>query len=116
MERVDQIRVASVLLALVGIWVAISPIFISITGAALVNVIVCGIVLALAGGVQFFVKSSLPSWVSMLVAAWLFIAAYTFTVSTAVVWNETMSALAAFLLASWDGVEVAETNRRIKTV
>jgi len=116
MDRVDQIRLASVLMVLVGTWIAISPVFISITGAALANVIASGAVIAVAGAVQFFVRSSIPSWISMLVAAWLFVSAYTFTVSTAVIWNETMSALAAFILGSWDGVEATEAKQELKTL
>jgi hypothetical protein len=111
MERETQVRTASILAILLGAWVALSPVFISITGAALVNVIAVGSVLAVLGIVQLFVKSSIPSWLSMLVAAWLFVSAYVFTVSTAVVWNETVSAIVAFLLGSWDGVEVTEARQ-----
>ena len=113
MEREMQIKVASVLAMLVGVWAAISPLFIDISGAARINLIVTGAVLAVAGAVQYFVKSSIPSWLSMLAAAWLFASAYIFTVSTAMVWNETLSAIGAFLLSSWDGVEVSEARQHI---
>jgi len=114
MESLSQSRLASVLTMLVGVWLLISPIFISITGGALTNILIVGAIIALAGLVQLiWTNSTLPSWISALAAVWLFIAAFTFSgVSNAVSWNEVVSAIVAFILSTWDGVEVSQVQHR----
>lgn len=106
MEDLAQSRLASAITILLGIWIAVSPAFISITGAALTSTIVVGIVIALAGLVQMFWTNSLPSWIVGLAAIYLFISAFSFNLSTAATWNEVISAIVAFILATWDGVEM----------
>lgn len=109
MESLSQSRLASVLTLLVGIWLIISPLFISITGGALTNILIVGAIIALSGLVQYFwTGSTLPSWVSAIASVWLFIAAFAFSVSTGMAWNEAISAVVAFILATWDGVEVSQ--------
>lgn len=71
MNSLGQSRLASVVALLVGAWVAISPIWISVTGGALTSVIITGIVIAVAGLVQLFWKNAIPSWISGLAAVWL---------------------------------------------
>lgn len=112
MESLSQSRLASVLTILVGAWVIISPLFISITGGALTNIIIVGAIIALAGLVQLVWTNTLPSWISALAAIWLFIAAFAFSVSNAVVWNEVVSAVVAFILSTWDGVEISQVQHR----
>ena len=112
MRNLYQSRFASVLTVLLGVWVMLSPAFISITGAALANVLIVGGVMVLAGLIQLFWKNSVPSWVTGLAAVWLFISAFAFTVSNAVAWNEAISAIIAFVLATWDGVEMSEFQNR----
>ena len=112
MQNTTQLRVASVLTILLGAWVAISPAFISITGAALTNIIITGSVIALAGLIQLFTRSTSPSWLAGLAAVWLFISAFAFSVSNNAAWNMAISGIVAFLLATWDGVEVNTVERR----
>lgn len=116
MEDRSQSKLASVLTLLVGIWVAISPIWISVTGGALTSVIITGIVVALAGLVQYFWENPLPSWISGLAAVWLFISAFSFGVSHAMMWSQILSAIATFLLASWDGVEISHVHEHSHAV
>src|SRR6476659_4924063 len=105
MRERRQTVLASVLTFLVGAWILVSPVFISITGAALVSMMVAGGVLALAGLVQIFWENTLPSWTSAVAAAYLFVTAFTFTVSDAVIWNQVVAGFVAFILATWDGIE-----------
>ena len=111
MESLRQSRIASVLAILLGAWLMVSPAFISITGGALTSVMIVGAVMALAGLGQLFTKSSLPSWVIGLAAVYLFISAFAFSVSNAVTWNEVLSAIGAFILATWDGMEISSYNQ-----
>ncbi len=111
MQSLSQSRVASVLTIVVGAWLLLSPLAISITGAALVNILIVGGVMAVAGLVQLFWTNTFPSWVTALAAIWLFIAAFAFTVSTAAAWNQAIFAVVAFILATWDGVEISEVQR-----
>lgn len=111
MESLTQSRVASVTTTLLGIWLAVSPVFISITGGALTSLIVVGVVMALAGLVQLFSTNSTPSWLVGLLAIYLFISAFAFNVSNAVTWNEVISAIVAFVLAAWDGIEISTARQ-----
>ena len=109
--QLNQSRFASVLMVLVGIWVATSPIWISVTDAALTNMIITGSVIALAGLFQMFWRAVVPSWVAGVAAVWLFISAFIFDMSTAASWNQVISALFTMVLAYWDGFEIAQVQR-----
>jgi hypothetical protein len=89
----------------------LSPLFISVTGAALSSLLITGAVMIVFGLVQLFWDNSLPSWINALAAVWLFVSAFTFTVSNAVVWNQVVTAVIVFALAMWDGAEIGEVNR-----
>jgi|SRR5579883_2236812 len=106
MNNVMQTRVASVLIAAVGIWLLVSPLFIATTGGALISTLAVGGVLGLAGIVQFFWENAIPSWVSGLAAAWLAVSAVVFSMDSALLWSTGLAAAATFLLALWDGIEV----------
>lgn len=115
MERLSQSRIASSLTIVLGAWLMISPLLISISGAALTSLLFTGAVLIVFGLVQLFWENSLPSWINALAAVWLFVSAFSFTVSNAVVWNQVISGIVAFTLAMWDGVEIGEVNRIHRT-
>ncbi len=115
MERLSQSRLASALTVILGAWVMLSPVFISITGAALVSLLITGGVMIVFGLAQLIWENSLPSWVNAVAAIWLFISAFTFTISTAATWNQVIVAVIAFALAVWDGAEISEVHRLHKT-
>ncbi len=106
MDKESQFRVASILTVVAGAWALLTPLSISMTGAALTNILIIGGVLVVAGLVQIFWTNVLPSWVIALASAWLFISAYVFTMSTAAIWNQVIVAIIGILLAMWDGIEV----------
>lgn len=112
MGDVMQTRLASILTALVGVGLLLLPLFISITGGALISTLVVGGVLVLAGAAQVFWESTLPSWVSGLTAVWLAVSAVVFSMSGTLLWSTLVAAAAAFLLAVWDGVEVDQVSQR----
>lgn len=112
MKDLYQSRTASILTLALGVWLLLSPLAISISGGALVSLLIVGAVMVASGLVQLFTDNNLPSWVMGLAAVWLFISAFAFSVSNAVMWNEILSAIAAFILATWDGVETSEVQRR----
>lgn len=111
MTSLSQSRLASTLLALVGVWLLISPLAVSITGAALANILAVGGILAVAGSVQLLWKNSIPSWVGAVVAVWLFVAAFAFSAGTLAAWNQAIVAIVAFLLSTWDSLEVTNIQR-----
>ena len=106
MNNVMQTRIASLLTAVVGVWLLISPLFIAITGGALVSTFIVGGILVAAGIVQFFWENTVPSWVSGLTAIYMAVSAVAFSMSGGVLWSTLAAAAAAFLLALWDGAEV----------
>lgn len=108
--QLSQSRVASVILLLIGIWVAISPIWISVTGGAVTSIIITGIIIALAGLIQYFTKANVPSWIAGLAAVWLFISTFIFSVGTGAAWNQIIFAIVAFVLAYWDGFEITQVQ------
>ena len=111
MERLAQSRVASVLIIAVGAWMLITPLVISMTGAALVNILITGAVIALVGLIQLPWMNALPSWLNIVAAVWLFVSAFAFTMSTGAAWNQAVFAVIVFLLAVWDGAEMSEVQR-----
>ncbi len=90
----------------VGAWLMLSPFLISAGDAAMANGLIVGAIVALAGLSQLFLTSTLPSWVSALAAGWLLVSAFIFSASAGFVWSVVLSAIAIFVLAVWDGVEV----------
>ncbi len=108
MRDLLQSRIASVVTFLVGVWLVLTPLAISMTGASLVNIYIVGGIIALAGLVQYFWMNELPSYIAILAAVWAFISAFAFTVSTAAAWNLALTGVAIFLVAIWDGFEVSE--------
>ncbi|MCL4357942.1 hypothetical protein M1512_03555 [Patescibacteria group bacterium] len=91
MKDITQSRLSSMLTVLVGAWLLLSPIWISITGGALVSLFITGGIITLAGLVQLFTDYSIPSYIVILSAIWLFLSAFVFTaVSNTVIWNETL--------------------------
>lgn len=111
MESLAQSRLASALTLLAGIWVAISPIWFTMTSAGQTSTIIVGIIIALAGLVQLFWTNTFPSWIAALAAIYLFISAFSYNVSTASTWNLVISAIVTFILATWDGVEMNDVRQ-----
>lgn len=110
MQSLAQSRLASVLTLLAGIYVAISPSFITMSGGSETSTIVVGIVIALAGLVQLFWTNVAPSWIAALAAIYLFISAFAYSMSTAATWSMVISAIVTFILATWDGVEMNDAR------
>lgn len=111
MDKLAQSRVASALLMAVGAWLLLTPLVISMTGAALINILIVGGVIAVVGLVQMVWINSLPSWVNTVAAIWLFISAFAFTMSAGAAWNQAVAAIVALVLAVWDGAEIIEAQR-----
>ena len=111
MDRLAQSRVASVLMIAVGAWMLLTPLVISMTGAALVSILITGGVIAAVGLIQMFWVNALPSWINIVAAIWLFVSAFAFSMSTGAAWNQAIFAVVAFLLAAWDGAEISEVQR-----
>ncbi len=111
-NKLAQSRVASVLMIAVGAWMLITPLVISMTGAALVSILITSAVVALLGLIQLFWINALPSWLNTVAAVWLFISAFAFTMSTGAAWNQAVFAVIAFVLSVWDGAEMSEVERQ----
>lgn len=111
MDRLAQSRLASGLAMVVGAWMMLTPLAISMTGAALTNILVTGGAIIVLGLIQLFWINALPSWLNILAAIWLFISAFAFTMSTGAAWNQAVFALIAFVLSVWDGAEMSEVHR-----
>lgn len=111
MDKLLQSRLASVLAIVLGAWLMLSPIWISVSGAALISLLIVGGIMILSGLVQLLTEVTIPSIVLGLAAVYLFISAFGFNVSTGMIWNEVVSAVIAFVLATWDGIEISEVSQ-----
>lgn len=115
MQSLQQSRMASILTIIAGAWIILSPLFwITVSGAALVNTLIIGAVVVIAGLAQLGWINSLPSWVNGIAAVWLFIAAFAFSVTTGAAWNMVISALVVFLLSIWDGAEITQAQHEYR--
>lgn len=103
----DQSRLASILALLVGIWVVISPLWISMSGAAMTSLMIVGIIIIISSLLQLgYGREIAPSWVVALAAVWLFVSAFIFSMDAGAMYSQMISAILAFVFAVWDGVEV----------
>lgn len=107
-----QTVVASILTVAAGAWLLLTPLFTSVTDAALTNMLLVGGAIALLGAVQAFWVNALPSWLNGLVAIWAFVSAFAIDMSTAASWNLAVVGVVTFLLAIWDSFEVSQVERR----
>ena len=111
MDKLAQSQTASTLSIIAGAWLAISPIWISITGGALVSLFIVAGIMVVFGLAQLFTGNNVPSWIIGISAIYLFIAAFAFTVGSSAAWNEAILAIIAFVLSIWDSVEVTQSHR-----
>lgn len=111
MDTQMQSRIAGGLTAAVGVWLLITPLFITMTGAALTNILIVGALVALAGIAELFWKNTLPSWFGALAAVWLFVSILLFDTSSTAAWNIAISAIVTFVLSVWDGAEIAQLDQ-----
>ncbi len=106
-DHTTPIRYASGIMMLLGAYLALSPIFIVVTGAAFWTQIIAGAALFGFGASQISAESTLPSWLNGLVGLAMVGSAYFFGLSGTAFWNEIIVGVAAVLMATYDGYEVA---------
>lgn len=116
MSDEQQSYLASILAALVGGYIALSPIWTTMSKGVMISAIVTGSVIVLASLGQLFTKSAVPSWINGIAAVWLVISAFVFGVFSFSIWSQVIAGIAVFLLASWDGLEIANYNARHRDV
>lgn len=110
MNNLMQSRIASMAIAVIGAWLLISPAVITLSGAALISVMAIGAFFVAAGVVQFFWENTLPSWATAIVAVWLIGSTIVFNLEGAALWSQAVTAVAAFIVATWDGVEIDQVR------
>lgn len=111
MKKQSQTRLASSLSLLVGVWVLISPLVVTVSGVAFASLIIVGILMILAAMIQLFLENAVPSWVNAVLAAWLLLSAFVFAVGAGAMVSQIIAAVVAFIIAYWDGVEVDEMRQ-----
>lgn len=116
MSEEARSQVASVLAALVGLYVALSPIWTTMTSGVWISAVATGSVIVIASLAQLFTKSTIPSWIVGIAAIWLVIGAFVFGNYSFAIWSQVVAGIVAFLLASWDGSEIASYNAQHRQV
>lgn len=110
MDSMLQKRTASVVVALTGLWVAVSPLFIDMPDNATWNAVIGGGLLALIGVAQMFLRSGIPSLLGMLVAVWFGFAVFIFDQSTAAMWSLGVAAAVGLVASVWDEVAALDVG------
>lgn len=111
MNDIVQKRTASVVIALTGLWVALSPLLIDMSTNAMWNAIVAGSLLALMGVGQLFFRSATPSALGVLLAMWLAASALLIDHTAAAVWSLLIASAIGFLVSLWDIVAVQDMSQ-----
>lgn len=107
MQERNQSRLASTITFLIGLWLALSPIWIAMPGGAQASTITAGIVIVVASIVQFFTVNNIASWIIGIAAVWTFISAFGYSgLSGGAMTSLILSAIATFAVAIWDGREI----------
>lgn len=106
MSNVDQVKTASGINVLAGIWLVISPFLLGFSGtAASTNAIITGIIIGLIA----LVRSSSPDsavwldYVNVILGVWLVISSFVLgSMVMAAVWNSIILGVVVVVLAGWD--------------
>lgn len=100
-----QIRGASGINLAIGIWLIIAPFVLATTGAALVNDVAVGIVIAALAAVRIARPAAATkpaSWVNAVLGAWLIVAPFALGyISQAAFWNDILVGVAVLVFALW---------------
>jgi hypothetical protein len=106
MKELSQSRIATTLTLLIGAWVTLSAMWITMSAAAQTSTYTVGVIIVAASIAQFFVRSTWPSWINGIAAVWLFLSMFFYGMSAAAVWSAVISAIAIAIIAVWDGLEI----------
>ncbi len=115
MQQQTQERIASGIIALAGLVTLSLPLFITIEGGALISLLFTGISLTILGLVQLFVRNSLPSILSVLVAIWGMASAFLFDMSNSAMISLLVTAGVTFFASLWSGFEASELEDQSRT-
>jgi hypothetical protein len=109
-----QIRVASGLDTLAGIWLFISALIFSYNAALAWDLAIVGIVVAVLAASRAFgnYRPSWPSWVNAVLGVWTIISPWVFvrTASAAMVWDAVITGIAIIVLAVWSALATDSTT------
>jgi hypothetical protein len=111
MSDEKQAIVASFIAAFVGVCVALSPIWTTMTNADMISVIVTGIAIMIVSVWQTLTKSTIPSLLNGITGAWLIVGALTLGTFTFAILSQIIAGVAVFIFAGWDGAEISHYNR-----
>lgn len=103
-SRLDKAKTASGLNVVLGIWLVIAPLVVYFASpAALWNEVIVGVILfALALSRTSATRVTWPSWVNLVLGAWLIIAPFILGGNnTGAIWTQVISGLIIGLLAIW---------------
>ncbi len=101
----EQIKTASGLNVLAGVWLILSPFILGFSGTpASTNAIIVGIVV----GILALIRSSSPesavwlSWINIVLGIWLILSSFIMGVTVAsAIWNSIILGVIVLVLAAW---------------
>ena len=113
----SQVRVASGLNFLAGIWIIISAwVYGAIyTSGSAWNSIIVGIVVAVLAAIRFFAPRSAVglSWINALLGIWIIISPWVFgyaSTNTARMWNSVIFGIIVLILGVWSAAATRDTR------
>lgn len=112
----SQVKVASGLNVLFGLWLIISPFvmgFSALSTAAMWDAIIVGIIVAVLAAIRFFNtdSSSALSWINALLGIWMIISPWIFGVAgmTGALWDFIIVGIAFLVFGVWSALATPAT-------
>lgn len=114
-QRATQVRTAGGLDILAGLWLLVAPFALNYAanGGSTVNDLLVGAAIILFAGYEVVnVRNSTPSWLNVLLGAWLVAAPFVlgFTTGSAAMWNNIVTGIVVAGAALYAALSVPDTE------
>jgi hypothetical protein len=117
----DQVRWASGLNILAGLWLIIAPFVLAYSGLqnALWNDVIIGIGVAVLAAIRAggAIDQAWLSWLNLVLGAWLFVSPWVlaFTGDSAALWNNVIMGAIVFVLGGWSALAAPSGKGSVPT-
>ena len=114
-EGRGQVKIASALNVLLGIWLVIAPFLLGYAdvGTTLWNDVIVGAIVLILAGTRVWrpAHNRWLSWTNVVLGIWLAIAPFilSYTATTAALWNDIIVGIAVLILGAWSAIATPET-------
>lgn len=105
----SRIQGASAVNLVLGLWLVVAPFMLAYTGNAFINDMLCGLAIAVLGGLRVVhptLATKPASWVNLAIGGWLVVAPFVLDyLSGPAAWNDVAVGILVLMFAGWSGAE-----------